>query len=361
VTEYTAPQRMWMSDRRELFYFDDKPGPLRLGTDLRKLPVDEPYAEMRHDPVADEWVAVASHRQARTHLPTTADCPLCPSTPDRLSEVPADDYDVVVFQNRFPSFGTSARSTSPRGLVATRPAAGRCEVVCFTAEHTGSFSRLDATRLRTVARAWIHRTADLSGVDDVEYVLCFENRGKEIGVTLEHPHGQIYAYPFVPPKVRQALNSARAWRAQRGGCLFCALTADELRAGERVVLRREHAVAYVPAAARWPFEVSVHPVRHVPDLAALRPAELDDLMAVHAEVLARFDNLFDTPTPYIAACYQAPVRADRDLAHLHLQVTSPRRAENKLKHLAGSESAAGVFINDIAPETAASMLRSAGS
>jgi UDPglucose--hexose-1-phosphate uridylyltransferase len=353
----TQPQRISLADRRELLYFDDKPGPMRPAVDLRDLPPHEPYMELRRDLVADEWVAVASHRQSRTHLPHSDDCPLCPST----GEIPADDYDVAVFQNRFPSLGTLAAETPPRGLAATRPAVGRCEVVCFTSDHAGSFSQLDATRLRTVARAWIHRTAELSKMDEVEYVLCFENRGKEIGVTLEHPHGQIYAYPFVPPKVRQAINSARTWRADQGGCLFCALVADELLLDERVVLRREHAVAYVPAAARWPFEVSVHPTRHVPDLAALEPDELDDLMAVYAEVLARLDTLFDTPTPYVAACYQAPVRLDRDLAHTHFQVTSPRRADHKLKFLAGSESAAGVFINDIAPELAASMLRSAGS
>jgi UDPglucose--hexose-1-phosphate uridylyltransferase len=349
------PQRSRLADGRELLYFDDKPGPLRQSVDLRQLPPHEPLGELRHDPVTNEWVAVATHRQARTYLPAGDDCPLCPEK----GEVPAADYDVAVFENRFPSFGTAVADIPARGLFATRPAVGRCEVVCFTADHQGTFAGLDASRLRTVARAWIQRTAELSELDEVAYVLCFENRGREIGVTLEHPHGQIYAYPFVPPKVRQALDSALAWRARQGGCLFCALLADELLMGDRIVVRGEHAVAYVPAAARWPFEVAVHPLRHVPDLAALRPDELDDLLAVYAETLTRFDKLFDTPTPYIAACYQAPAQVDRDVAHLHFQVTSPRRASQKLKFLAGSESAAGVFINDIAPELAADLLRAA--
>lgn len=355
----TQPVRTKLADGRELIYFDDAPGKHRELHDRRDLPHSEPDSEMRHDLIQDEWVVVSAHRQNRTYLPPSDECPLCPSHGDHLTEVPADDYDVVVFENRFPSLGFTNADREQRGMTEVLPAYGRCEVVCFTSDHTGRFASLPAERLRTVAAAWIHRTAELSEVENVEYVLCFENRGKEIGVTLEHPHGQIYAYPFVPPKVRQALDSARRWRdAHDGQCLFCMLRDDEA-AQERVVHRNEHAVAYVPAAARWPFQVQVHPLRHVPDLAALTPDELAGMLAAQAEVLARFDGLFDRPMPYIWAWYQAPTKSDRDLSHLYLEVFSSRRTAEKLKYLAGSESAGGAFVTDVPPERAAALLREA--
>jgi UDPglucose--hexose-1-phosphate uridylyltransferase len=206
--------------------------------------------------------------------------------------------------------------------------------------------------------ALAERTAALSALPEVEHVFCFENRGVEIGVTLHHPHGQIYAIPFVPPRTRSMLAAARRHAERTGGRnLYADVLAAERTAGERVVAGNEHWTAYVPAAARWPFEVHVAPHRRLPDLAALSDEERDALVPVYLEVLRRFDGLFDRPMPYIAAWYQAPVRTDRDLAYLHLQVFSIRRAADKLKYLAGAESGMGVFINDIRPEQAAERLR----
>lgn len=341
-----APTATRLADGRELFYFDDRPGPPRELHDRRELPPYEPRSELRYDRVLDEWVIIAGHRQTRTHLPPSDECPLCPSTLDRATEVPASDYDVVVFQNRFPSLGGEG-------------AAGRCEVVSFTSDHRATFPTLPVDRRRTVGRAWIERTAALRAEPKVEYVFCFENSGTEIGVTLQHPHGQIYAYPFLPPRVRRSLESAATWRQRTGRCLFCSMVSDELAAGDRVVARTEHAVAFVPVAARWPLEVHVHPLRHVADLADLDAVELDEMLALYADVIARFHAVFGVPAPYIAAWQQAPTRTGRDLAHLHLQAFSSKRAADRLKFLAGSEAAAGVFVNDIPPERAAQLLRAA--
>jgi UDPglucose--hexose-1-phosphate uridylyltransferase len=191
----------------------------------------------------------------------------------------------------------------------------------------------------------------------VEQVFPFENRGEEIGVTLGHPHGQIYAYPFVTPRTRRMLDSARRHHVRTGRNLFADVLAAEVADGRRIVARGTHWTAFVPAAARWPFEVHLYPHRQVPDLPALDDAERDDFAAVYSGVLRRFDALFDSPMPYIAAWHQAPVRTDRDLAYLHLELFSIRRSQQKLKYLAGSESGMGVFINDIPPERAAEMLR----
>jgi UDPglucose--hexose-1-phosphate uridylyltransferase len=351
-----------MADGRELIYFDERDDIVRDAVDRRELPERSAGSQLRFDPLTGEWVAVASHRQTRIFLPTADECPLCPSTVDRQTEIPAADYDVVVFENRFPSFGATAEPSDVAlpPLNPVRPAAGRCEVVCFTPEHDATFATLGAPRVRTVMAVLAERTAALATVPGVEQVFCFENRGVEIGVTLHHPHGQIYAYPFVTPRTRIMLAAARRHaEATGGGNLFADVLAAERDAKERVVASNDHWTAFVPAAARWPFEVLVAPHRRVADLPALSEAELDAFGPLYLDLLARFDALFDAPMPYVAAWHQAPVRVDRELAYLHLQLFSIRRDRGKLKYLAGSESGMGVFVNDVVPEDAARRLREA--
>ncbi|MGV9215697.1 galactose-1-phosphate uridylyltransferase [Micromonospora sp. RB23] len=351
-----------LADGRELIYFDENDDAVRDQPDRRDLPPPPPASQLRYDPLTDEWVAVAVHRQTRTFLPPANECPLDPSEGDRLTEIPAPDYDVVVFENRFPSL--SGRVADEPGEITpftpVRPGLGRCEVVCFTSDHNASFASLPPRRVRTVLDALADRTEVLGELPGVEQIFCFENRGVEIGVTLHHPHGQIYAYPFVTPRTRALLAAARR-HAERtgGGNLYADVLAAERAAGDRVVTENEHWTAFVPAAARWPFEVHVAPRRVVPDIPALSDDERDAFGPLYLDLLRRFDGLFDMPMPYIAAWHQAPVRIDRELGHLHLQLFSIRRAKDKLKYLAGSESGMGVFINDISPERAAELLRAA--
>ncbi|MCM0674732.1 galactose-1-phosphate uridylyltransferase [Micromonospora phytophila] len=349
-----------LADGRELIYFDERDDAVRDQPDRRELPPPPPASQLRHDPLTDEWVAVAVHRQTRTFLPPADQCPLCPSTAERLSEIPAPDYDVAVFENRFPSLSgrVAEEPAEITPFTPVRPGRGRCEVVCFTDDHNASFASLPPGRVRTVLDALADRTEALSELPGVEQVFCFENRGVEIGVTLHHPHGQVYAYPFVTPRTRALLAAARRHAERTGGRnLYADVLAAERSAGDRVVTANEHWTAYVPAAARWPFEVHVAPHRPVPDIPALSDAERDAFGPLYLDLLRRFDGLFDLPMPYIAAWHQAPVRVDRELGHLHLQLFSIRRAKDKLKYLAGSESGMGVFINDIAPERAAELLR----
>ncbi|MGY0234663.1 galactose-1-phosphate uridylyltransferase [Longispora urticae] len=332
-----------LADGRELLYFDESDASTRDVTDRRRLPTPPDASELRYDPLLDEWVAIATHRQSRIFLPPADECPLCPSTADRLSEIPAPSYDVVVFENRFPSF---SHRVSPG---VENPGVGRCEVVCFTDEHGTAFAQLRPERVRTVMEAWADRTSELSALPGVEQVFCFENRGEQIGVTLHHPHGQIYAYPFVTPKTRTMLAAAR-----RHPNLF----EDEIaNAGDRIVGENAHWIAFVPYASRWPYEVRLFPRRRVPDIPALNDAERDAFGPLYLDVLRRLDGLFDQPMPYISAWHQAPVRLDRDVSYLHLQLFSIQRAPGKLKYLAGSESAMGAFVNDVRPEEAARLLR----
>lgn len=361
----TARTETRLADGRALYYFDAEPGADRTAAkDTRDLPVTTTASEIRWDPMLDQWVVIASHRQGRTFLPPADECPLDASRDGRQTEIPADDYEVVVFENRFPSLATGAvLGPDPDDLddadplFTRRAGVGRCEVVCFTSDHSASFSSLSPQRVGTVIDAWIDRTEELNALPDVEQVFVFENRGEEIGVTLAHPHGQIYGYPFVPPRMRRANDSARRHLERTGECLHCALLAAERAAGVRIVRETDLFTVVVPHAARWPYEAHVYARRHTPDLPSLTAEERGELAAVYLDLLGRFDALFPTPTPYIAGWMQAPARTDRELAHLHAQVFSVRRAAGKLKYLAGSESAAGVWINDISPERAAAQLR----
>ncbi|SDB99757.1 UDPglucose--hexose-1-phosphate uridylyltransferase [Geodermatophilus telluris] len=351
-----------LADGREVLYYDADGSPARHpARDTRDLPPVSTRSQLRWDALLGEWVVVAAHRQTRTFLPPADQCPLDPSRPDRPTEVPEDGYQVVVFENRFPSLATSVdRDVPPHApgapLAELRPGLGRCEVVLFTSDHDQHFAGLGRDRARLVVDVWAERTAELGALDGVEQVFCFENSGEEIGVTLSHPHGQIYAYPFVTPRVAKVLASVRRHRETTGGDLFAELVEAE-RGGPRVVAANDSWVAFVPAAARWPYEVQLFPTRRVPDLPALDDAQRDDLAALYLDVLGRFAHRFDTPMPYIAAWNQAPVHEGREDWWLHLQLFSLRRAPGKLKYLAGSESGMGAFITDTNPEDVAEQLR----
>lgn len=358
-----------LADGRELIYFDDStaaPGSRdrspKATTDLRELPPRGAPGEVRFDALSGEWVAVAAHRQSRTHLPPADQCPICPTTAGNPSEIPASDYDVVVFENRFPSLGPALGDIpSHPAWGTTGPAYGRCEVVSFTPEHTGSFSELSEVRARTVVEAWAQRTAALSAMPGIKQVFPFENRGADIGVTLHHPHGQIYAYPYITPRAEVLGTAARRHfdRVDGKETLMASLLRAEREDGSRMVLESDNFSAFVPFAARWPLEIHLVPHRQVPDLAGLTGEEKDELAHVYLDLLKRLDALYPTPTPYISAWHQAPLDAVlRPAGYLHLQLTSPRRAADKLKFLAGSEAAMGAFINDTTPEAVAERLRS---
>ena len=344
-----------LADGRDLVYYDDANSslPTARAIDARAPDPRPATATMRQDPLTGEWISIAASRQNRVFLPPADQDPLAPATPNNPSEVP-NNYDVAVFENRSPSFGPELGfvELDGVGLGRTAPSFGRCEVVCFSPEHEGSFGSQTESRARTVIEAWADRTAYLSSLPGIAQVFPFENRGEAIGVTLHHPHGQIYSYPYVTPRTTRLIESI----GMHGPTLFEDILSFE-RASERVVLSGAHFTACVPFAARWPLEVHMLPHRHIPDFAATSEAERDELAGLYLRLLRGIDALYDTPTPYIAAWHQAPVTASRDDIRLMLQVTSPRRAESKLKYLAGSEAAMGAWIGDIPPEQSAAFIR----
>lgn len=351
-----------LADGRDLFYYDDPGttlGPERR-LDERALDPRPATASMRQDVLTGDWVSIAAARQNRAFLPPAEFDPLAPQSPTNPSEIP-DVYDVAVFENRSPSFGPALGDAdgapadladlAELGFDRTRTSVGRCEVVCFAPDHSGSFGTQTVTRARTVIEAWADRTAALSQLPGIEQVFPFENRGEAIGVTLHHPHGQIYAYPYVTPRTQRLLAATAALPGLFAGIL------EHERAGERVVLAGEHWTAFVPFAARWPLEVHLLPHRHVPDLAGTTDDERAELAELYLRLLRGIDAVYDSPTPYIGAWHQAPVHTGRDDIRLMLQLTSPRRAADRLKYLAGSEAAMGAWIGDVPPEQQADTIR----
>ncbi len=349
-----------LSDGRTIRYYDTN-NQARAAADKRENAEQPGIGELRLDPLVNEWVAMAAHRQGRVFLPPKELCPLCPSTGENLTEVPEDDFEVVVFDNKSPSLrppvGDWALPDMAGPDTDTGSAAGKCEVICFTADHGQSFKDLSTERIRVLLEAWIDRTRELSKEKFIHHIAPFENRGEEVGVTLAHPHGQIYAYSYIPPKVSRMLEVAKKHKERTGKVLFDEIVAREIKDEERIVAENKHWVAYVPYAARYSFEIHVAPKVSVADLSELTPEVADAYPAIAKEVLQRLDGVFDIPMAYIAAWHQAPVREGRDLLRLHWQITSVRRAPGKLKYLAGSESSMGAFIMDLRPEQSAAQLR----
>ena len=349
-----------LSDGRTIRYYDTN-NQSRAAADKREKVEQPGIGELRLDPLVNEWVAMAAHRQGRVFLPPKELCPLCPSTAENLTEVPEDDFEVVVFDNKSPSLrppdGDWALPDMAGPDTDTGSAAGKCEVICFTADHGHSFKDLSTERIRVLLEAWIDRTRELSKEKFIHHIAPFENRGEEVGVTLAHPHGQIYAYSYIPPKVSRMLEVAKKHKERTGKVLFDEIVAREIKDEERIVAENKHWVAYVPYAARYSFEIHVAPKVSVADLSELTPEVADAYPAIAKEVLQRLDGVFDIPMAYIAAWHQAPVREGRDLLRLHWQITSVRRAPGKLKYLAGSESSMGAFIMDLRPEQSAAQLR----
>lgn len=345
-------------DGRRLLLYSTRPIPSGIEAVSPEPAARAPNSHLRWHPLRAEWVAYATHRQDRTFLPPREYNPLAPTTdPTHPTEVPAGDYDVAVFENLFPTFTGSAHDP-PSEVVPTRPARGTCEVVVFTQDSTASLGSLPLSQIELLLEVWGDRYRELGARDDIEYVFPFENRGVEVGVTLSHPHGQIYAYPFVPPIPARELSEQREYRKAHGSGLMEDLIRREVEDGRRVLYAGPHTVAFLPVCARYAYEVWVAPRRAAPSVAELTEAERSDFARALKTVLVKYDRLWSKPFPYVLVFHQAPTDGHpHPEAHLHLEFYPPRRMSERLKYLAGSELGAGTFTADTLPEEKAAELR----
>ncbi len=361
--------------------------------DSRVDTVGAAMPEFRMDPLSGDWVIIAGGRQSRPSLP--AECPFC------IGGLEAPEaYTVKAFKNRWPvmrspqalgldveenrGFLEMLRSAlpvpataGPDSLFFSVPAIGEAEVVLYTPKHEGSLGSLSDEELDALWRLWTERTRSLARLEHVAYVLVFENRGAEVGVTIVHPHGQIYGFPFVPPRIEKEIRRARSLASGAGDGIRC-LTCDVLEAeiaGPRLVFEDDHSVAYVPYASAWPFALCLVPKRHVGSLPDLDRDESVSLMKLLRAAYAAADCIFDRPLPTMMAFLQEPFESappsekdDSSAAglgprspdwHMRIEIVSPLRKPNTLRYVAGAEVASSVYQNPVSPEEAARAWRKA--
>lgn len=309
-------------------------------------------SELRWHPLLREWVGVAGARQNRPQLPQTW-CPFCPGS----GKVPAN-YDVYLYPNDFAALGFNNPPFSPEtGIFQTTGAQGACDVVLYSPDHTLIPSQLSKEHWRKVIDLWTGRTAELFGKEQIEYVYVFENTGLAIGVTMPHPHGQIYSFPFLPPLIQRELDGAREHYQAHNENLYLRLLAEELKDGRRIVATNEDFVAFVPFAARFPAEMQIYARRSCTSLMELTEAEKNSLASMIKTVRMKYDNLFGFPMPLMMALRQRPTKGDHPYFHFHVEFMPIQRSATKLKYLAGVETGAGTYLNDTLAESKAAELR----
>lgn len=311
-------------------------------------------------------MAIATKRQDRTYHPPKDYCPLCPTKSDKIkTEIPASDYDIVVFENKFPTFSKNPDRVDNKKLNAgggfpyrLRESKGICEVVCYTPNHDLYLEDLPYQKIANLINVWRDRYLVLGGKKFIKYVLIFENKGEEIGVTLSHPHGQIYAFSYIPPVVLEELKSSKKFYRKNKKCIHCSIVGQELKDGSRIVIKNEDFVAFIPFYARWPYEIHIYPLRHHESLCQLNDREINSLSLVIKGLIGRYNKLFDFRMPYVMVIHQKPTdNGSYNYYHFHFEFYPPYRTKNKLKYLAGCELGAGTFINDTLPEEKAAELR----
>ena len=338
-------------DGRQLWLYSDVP--LEKGM-VAPTPFAEPLAanpHMRWHPLRGEWIAYASYRQDRTFLPPPEYNPLSVTKdPAFPTELPQGNWQIAVFDNRFPSFNLEANNP-PVTIIPTLPAIGKCEVVVFTQDAESSLGNLPLTQIELLLKVWATRTDEIGQHPEIRYVLPFENRGTAMGVTINHPHGQIYAYPVIPPVPARMLQQATVYFTKHGRGPFEDMLNKELQDGKRIIYYGEHAVAFVPACARYPYEVWIAPIKQTARFSALNDVQRVDLARAIKTVLMKYDALWCRPFPYLMAWFQAPTDGEEHFeTHLHAEFYPPYRTAEKLKYLAGTELAGGLFVMDALPE-----------
>lgn len=344
-------------DGRSLYLYSESP----IQDDIVPVnPVNEgpkPTPHQRWHPLRREWVIYASHRQNRTFLPPKDYSPLAVTkSKDFPTEMPAGNYEVAVFENLFPSLNLTT-TEAPDLSVPTQPSQGICEVIVFTKDPDTSLGHLPRRRVELILRVLAERTKELGKIEHIQYVMPFENKGVEMGVTLHHPHGQIYSYSFIPPVQERFLESMKSfWEENKSGLLE-KIISDEQADGRRIIIETEHVICFIPVFARYPYETWITTKRKVPYLHEMTDEEFLDLSSVLKILLLKFDHLWSRPFPYLMTINQAPVKGSHPHAHFFFQLTPPYRTKDRLKFLAGTELGAGIFVNDSLPEEKAEELR----
>jgi UDPglucose--hexose-1-phosphate uridylyltransferase len=351
-------QTLSKPDGRSLILYSRKSFKFNGGVPVPKGPAINPNPHFRWHPLYGEWVSYATYRQDRTFLPSAEYNPLAPTKDwENPTELPAGNYDVAVFENRFPAFAKEANN-QPEVPITTLPARGVCEVVVYTQQPDTSLGQLPLWHLELLLEVWTDRYIELGKNEEIQYVMPFENRGVEVGVTLNHPHGQIYAFPFVPPLPARELEQQLIYWKKNQRSLLQDMITTEQKDGIRVIFEGDHVIAFLPVCARYSYEVWIAPIAKRASLAELNPNECKEFARALKTVLMKFDALWNRPFPYVMVFHQAPTdKVEHPEAHFHIEFYPPYRMPNRLKYLAGTELGSGMFASDSLPEEKAAELR----
>ena len=311
-------------------------------------------AELRWNPILRTWTIMASHRQNRPLL-EAGQCPFCPGS----GRVP-DDFEILAYDNDFPSLMLDPPPPDIESdeLIEVRPAFGKCEVTLYSPQHDITLPELPISHIEKLVEHWEGRYREIGAIEGIDYVFIFENRGEAVGVTMIHPHGQIYAYSFMPLRMQVELDSCRDYTARKGSCLFCDLAKHEVEDGSRVVYRGEGFTAFVPSFAEYPYQVHIVSDRHTGSLTSMTPEERKGLATAIKCVTGGYDDLFGFPFPYMMCLHLDPTDGGSyPDNHFHIEFYPPMRSADKVKFNASSETGAWATINPTVPEEKAAELK----
>lgn len=314
-------------------------------------------AELRFHPFIKDWVMVASHRQERPQMPKDW-CPFCPGS----GRVP-DEYDVHKYDNDFPAL--SETPPEPDDVATeffkTQPAYGKCEVILYSSDHTITLPELTVEHLHKLVALWKQRFNELSKDIKTKYIYIFENRGKEVGVTMPHPHGQIYAFPFLPKKIELECGSAKEYHKETGRCIFCDWMSEEKKENSRIIFENKHFAVILPFFTEYPYGVYIISKAHKQYITEFNEEECFSLAETVRNTVGMLDSLFDYTFPYMMCMHNAPVNGEDTNAfyHFHIEFFPPMRSDTKIKYNASSETGAWAHCNPTAPEEKAEELKSA--
>jgi UDPglucose--hexose-1-phosphate uridylyltransferase len=300
-----------------------------------------------------EWVIVTPKRAGRPFQEKGAECPFCPSKRDTNRQ-----WDVLTLDNKFPALSPEGGPVNLQpGLVIGAPAYGFCKVILLSRDHEMQIERMDDKQIGIVFREYLRVFNELDQQKGIEYVMEFENRGKVIGVSLNHPHAQVYALPFVPPRIEREIDLFRKQWEDDESCLVCEALSGEIKYGKRILKETGNFVALIPFGARLPYEVHIYPRAHVASLRELEE-DLVELGQVVRDVVKSYSVVFDE-TAYVMAFHTRPSRGEHPYWHFHIELYPPWRNRSQIKYVAGIETGSWTYTNDSTPEEKASELRDA--
>ncbi|MEG0913183.1 MAG: galactose-1-phosphate uridylyltransferase [Oscillospiraceae bacterium] len=317
-------------------------------------------AELRWNPIMKDWIMVASNRQSRPQMPKDW-CPFCPGS----GKVP-DSYDVYRYPNDFPALSSNPPepdSVNSSELFKVAPSYGRCDVLLYSPDHHGTVANLSDEHIHKLAHMWLDVFRDMKADKKIKYAYIFENRGAEVGVTMPHPHGQAYGYPYIPKVIEQESLSAKEYMSEKGSCLFCDLLKAEISDKRRMIFENKHFAVFIPFYSNWTYGCHLYARRHVGTLDEMTNGELASLGEAVRAVSGMYDSLFGKLFPYMMCMHNAPINTDdpelEKAFHFHIEFMPPMRSENVQQFRASSESGAGAWCNPNCPEDKAIELRAA--